>query len=458
MEKISIECFKAYDVRGRVPDELNEEIAYRVGRAFVQLLNAKRVALGHDIRLSSPCLAQALARGITEQGADVVFIGQCGTEEIYFSAFNQDLDGAVMVTASHNPKDYNGMKFVAGGARPISGESGLNEIRRIAESGVFEPPKRQGTLISRECNQEYIAHLLGYIAIDNLSPLKVLVNAGNGGAGAIIDILEAHLPFEFIKLHHEIDGTFPNGVPNPLLVSNRQSTSEAIRAHGADLGIAWDGDFDRCFFFDENGSFIQGYYIVSLLAEIQLKRYPGGKVIYDPRLTWGSIECIEQAGGAAVQCKTGHAFIKDRMRKEDAVYGGEMSAHHYFRDFAYCDSGMIPWLLVAEFLSNQKQLFSKLVAAKQKRYPCSDEINHTVSDPVALLKHIEQTYTEPSISLDQTDGLGFEFSCWRFNVRLSNTEPVIRLNIETRGDQSLLKIKIAELQSLIERFEAPPSI
>ena len=452
MKKRSIRCFKAYDVRGQVPDDLDEDIAYRIGRAFVQHRSAEKVALGHDIRLSSPDLAGALSQGITDQGADVLFLGQCGTEEIYFAAFDQKVDGGLMVTASHNPENYNGIKFVAAEAKPISGETGLNEIRHMAEAANFCPAVKKGREIPLASKESYLNHLLTYIDKAKLKPLKIVVNAGNGGAGIIIDLIEEYLPFDFIKVNHQPDGTFPNGVPNPLLVENRSSTSDAIRHHGADLGVAWDGDFDRCFFFDENGDFISGYYIVGLLAELQLRRSPNNKVIYDPRLTWSSIETIERFGGTAIQSKTGHAFIKERMREENAMYGGEMSAHHYFRDFAYCDSGMIPWLLIAEFLSEQNQPFSAHIKPRRLRYPCSDEINYVVNDPTGVIESLASSYAGSADRVDRTDGLSFEFSNWRFNVRLSNTEPILRMNIETREDRSLLREKTDELTSHISHF------
>jgi phosphomannomutase len=348
--KIEINCFKPYDIRGRIPDQLNEEIAYRVGRAYATWLKPRNVVVGYDIRLTSQALCKALTQGLLDSGVDVIDIGQCGTEEIYFATSHLRTSGGIVVTASHNPKDYNGMKLVREDSKPISGDTGLNEIKDLAEQGKFPPPSRSGTLTQADTKAAYVEHLLSYIDLTALKPMRVVVNAGNGGAGAIVDLLEPHLPFDFIKVHHEPDGHFPNGVPNPLLIENRKPSIDAIRTNKADIGIAWDGDFDRCFFFDENANFVEGYYIVGLLAESFLKKEAGAKVIHDPRLTWNTIEIAKKNGGQAIQCKTGHAFIKERMRLEDAVYGGEMSAHHYFRDFAYCDSGMIPWLLVAEMI------------------------------------------------------------------------------------------------------------
>lgn len=446
--QMDIRCFKAYDLRGRVPDEINEDIAYRVGRAFTQFLGAKKVGLGHDIRLTSPAISAAVARGIMDAGADVYDIGLCGTEEIYFSTFHYQLDGGIAVTASHNPKDYNGMKLVREGSKPISGDSGLQDIRRLAESGQFVKHK-SGSIHHLDHAGSYIKHLLGYVDRNRLRPLKIVAHAGNGGAGRVIDLLEPHLPFSFIKVQHEADGHFPNGVPNPLLEENRAPSIEAIRQHKADMGIAWDGDFDRCFFFDENGSFIEGYYVVGLLAEAFLKKVPGGKIVHDPRLIWNTQDITRLLDGFAIESKTGHAFIKERMRKEDAVYGGEMSAHHYFRDFAYCDSGMIPWLLVSELVSQTGKPLSQLVAERMKAYPCSGEINHTVVDPKKLLAKAENRYCGKAVSINYTDGLSMSFENWRFNLRMSNTEPVVRLNVESRGDVGLMEAMRDELLAMI---------
>lgn len=448
MDKIS--CFKAYDVRGRVPDQLNEDIAYRIGRAYAEVVQPGTVVVGHDIRLSSEAIKGALVRGLLEQGVDVQDIGLCGTEEIYFATFHTGVGGGIVVTASHNPKDYNGMKFVREGSRPISGDSGLFDIQAMAEANRFTSAAQPGTLHTLDTEAAYIAHLLSYVDVQTLAPLKIVVDAGNGGAGRVIDLLEPLLPFEFIKVHHEPDGHFPNGVPNPLLVENRQASIEAVRSHGADLGIAWDGDFDRCFFFDENGEFIEGYYLVGLLAEAFLDQQPGSSVVHDPRLTWNTIDIVNGAGGTAVESKTGHAFIKERMRLEDAIYGGEMSAHHYFRDFAYCDSGMIPWLLVAALMGSRSQPLSAMVAERMAAFPCSGEINRNIEDPKAVLERTEEHYGASAQRVDHTDGLSMSFETWRFNLRMSNTEPVVRLNVESRGDASLMEAKTAELLALID--------
>ncbi|MGY3895359.1 phosphomannomutase CpsG [Aeromonas enterica] len=448
-------CFKAYDIRGKLGDELNTEIAYRIGRATAQHLSAKSIAVGGDVRLTSAELKQALAKGIMDAGCDVIDLGMTGTEETYFAAFTLDIDGAIEVTASHNPMDYNGMKLVGRGAQPISGDSGLNEIRALAESGVFAAPAKQGSLSQLSILDDYVAHLLTYITLNNIRQLKLVVNAGNGAAGHVIDALEArfnqlHVPIEFIKIHHEEDGHFPNGIPNPLLPENRSATRDAVKEHGADMGIAWDGDFDRCFLFDERGEFIEGYYIVGLLAQAFLATHPGEKIIHDPRLTWNTIDVVKQAGGIAVQSKTGHAFIKERMRLENAIYGGEMSAHHYFRDFGYCDSGMIPWLLVAQLLSVKQASLSSLVGERMAAYPCSGEINYRVNDAGKIMAKIEAQFAPQALLVDRTDGLSIEMRDWRVNVRTSNTEPLLRLNIESRADQPLVWQEVASVEALIK--------
>jgi phosphomannomutase len=448
---MDLSCFKAYDLRGRVPDQLNPDLAERIGRAYVEVTGAKKVIVGYDIRLSSPEIAEALSSGLMAAGADVFDIGLCGTEMVYFATAHYEMDGGIMVTASHNPKDHNGMKMVGPGSRPISSDNGLNEIRdRVPEP--FGNAPEQGRYEPLEVMTAYIDHLLGYVDATSLKPLSLVVNAGNGGAGLVIDELEQHLPFEFIKLHHEPDGHFPNGVPNPILQENRAVTADAVVEHGSAMGIAWDGDYDRCFFFDENGRFIEGYYIVGLLADQFLRKTGGGKVIHDPRLTWNTLELVKAAGGEAVESKTGHAFIKQRMREEDAVYGGEMSAHHYFRDFAYCDSGMIPWLLLAERLCQSGQSLSSLIDARIEAFPASGEINRTIADPPKVIAAIEAAYGPGALSINHVDGLSVEFADWRFNLRMSNTEPVVRLNVESRADRTLMEEKTAELLAEMDRL------
>ena len=446
-----LNCFKAYDIRGRVPDELNEEVAYRIGRAFAQILDCDEVVVGQDVRIDSPLLAAAVTRGLNDAGTSVIDIGLCGTEEVYFQTAHRGVGGGIMVTASHNPMDYNGMKLVREGARPISGDTGLRDIEALVESGAFSQPGPIGSTRVDADKSAYIEHLLGYVDRAALRPLKIVVNAGNGGAGLVIDELAPFLPFEFIRIHHEPDGNFPHGIPNPLLPENRAATAEAVRAHGADFGIAWDGDFDRCFFFDADGQFIEGYYLVGLLAAQLLIKSPGSKIVHDPRLTWNTMDLVKAAGGVPVMSKTGHAFIKERMRAEDALYGGEMSAHHYFRDFAYCDSGMIPWLLIAERVSSTGIPLAQMVEQRIAAYPCSGEINFKVGDAAAVVQQLYDRYaSEPSATTDYTDGLSIEYPQWRFNVRSSNTEPLLRLNVESRGSAALTAEMTEELRRLIE--------
>ena len=456
-----LSCFKAYDIRGRIPDELNVDIAYRIGRAYAENIKPNRVIIGRDIRLSSNEMADAVIKGLQDAGVNVYDIGLCGTEEVYYATFaykdaGESMDGGIMVTASHNPKDYNGMKLVREQSKPVSGDTGLNDIKGLAEANNFAPPvANRGTVTAVSIAADYTQHLLGYIEPLALKPLKVVVNAGNGAAGHAIDWLEAALqkamtqPLEFIKLHHEPDGHFPNGIPNPLLIENRDSTIAAIKEQGADLGIAWDGDFDRCFVFDETGRFIEGYYIVGLLAEAFLKQNPGEKIVHDPRLTWNTIDIVKSMSGIAVQSKTGHAFIKERMRLEDAVYGGEMSAHHYFRDFSYCDSGMIPWLLVIELMSKSGKKLSQLVDERMRLFPASGEINRTIAKPEAAIEVVRKHYEKEAQVVDYTDGLSMEFGNWRFNLRCSNTEPLVRLNVESHGDEALMQAKTDELLALL---------
>jgi phosphomannomutase len=451
--KLSNKGFGAYDIRGVYPEDVNEELAYRIGRAFPSLFEAKKVAVGHDIRLSGPSLRDALEKGLTEAGCDVIDIGQCGTEMIYFTTAHYKLDGGIMITASHNPKEYNGMKFVRAESRPISSDTGLKDLERIVMAGDYpEPAAEKGTIEQRDVLDTYVDHILTYIDVSKLKPFKVVANTGNGAAGPIINALEKKLPFDLVKVYNEPDGNFPNGVPNPILPENREATAKVVRESKADVGVAWDGDFDRCFLFDENGSFIEGYYMVGFLAKAFLQKNPGSKIIYDPRLIWNTIEICEQNGGEAVMCRSGHAFIKDKMRKVNAIYGGEMSAHHYFRDFSYCDSGMIPWLLVLELLSQADgKKLSDLVKESMEKYPISGEINSKVSDPQAILDRIEKDYSAKGGEVTKVDGVSVEFPEWRFNLRKSNTEPVIRLNVETRGDKALCKEKTDELLAEIRR-------
>lgn len=450
---MSLSCFKAYDIRGRVPDELDVALAYRIGRAYAAFLNPARVAVGHDIRISSPSMADAVIRGLRDSGVDVFTLGECGTEEVYFAVFDQGLDGGIMVTASHNPKDYNGMKFVREDSRPVSGDTGLFAIRDLAAAGQFGPAPRVGHVGELNMRPRYIDHLMSYVDRNTLKPLSIVVNAGNGGAGAVIDLLEQELPFTFHKLLHAPDGNFPAGVPNPLLPENRELTRLAVIEQGADMGLAWDGDFDRCFFFDGTGRFIEGYYVVGLLGESFARKFPGAGIIHDPRLTWNTIAAVTAAGGRPIMSKTGHAFIKERMRLEDAVYGGEMSAHHYFRDFAYCDSGMIPWLLVAELISLTGRSLAELVDEAMAAYPASGEINRRVRDARAAIAAVEERFASRALARDTTDGLSLEFGGWRFNLRSSNTEPVLRLNVESRGDRALMEEKTKEILGIVDGMD-----
>lgn len=450
MTHTSLSCFKAYDIRGKVPDQLNSYLAHKIGICFGSFYNLKKVVVGQDIRLTSKELLNSLVEGLRATGTDVLDLGICGTEEIYHAAFSlekEGVDGGVIVTASHNPSDYNGMKFVTHGARPVTGENGLDHIGKMISSGNIPPEAPQkGQYSNLNNKQPYVDHLLSYVDVKQLQPLKIVVNSGNGCAGPILDILEKYLPFTFIKLNHQPDGSFPNGVPNPLLPENRKETSDLVRKHNADMGVGWDGDFDRCFLWDENGTFIEGYYIVGLLALEMLAMEPGGKILYDPRLTWNT-ETLVSEKGIPIMTKTGHAFIKERMRKEKAIYGGEMSAHHYFRDFGYCDSGMIPWLLVSSLLSRQKVPLSHLVKQRMEAFPVSGEINSTVKNPDAVIERVQKEYADGA--QESIDGLSVSYPDFRFNIRKSNTEPLLRLNVESRGNKALVENVTSDLLSLI---------
>jgi phosphomannomutase/phosphoglucomutase len=448
---IKAQCFKAYDIRGQVPSDLNEDVAYRIGRAMVVEVQGKSIVLGRDMRLESPMLAAAMTRGLQDAGADVIDIGLCGTEEVYFATSAFNADGGVMITASHNPKGYNGMKLVKSQSRPISGDTGLDAIRERVERGDLGTlADKLGEVRVEVDKSRYIDHLLSYINVADLKPLKILADPGNGAAGPVLQELTSKLPFEWVIINADPDGHFPNGVPNPLLPENRDLTRQALLTNGCDVGLAWDGDFDRCFFFDELGRFIEGYYLVGLLAEMLLKQHPGSKIIHDPRLTWNTIDQVEQAGGIPVLCKTGHAFIKERMRLEDAIYGGEMSAHHYFRDFAYCDSGMIPWLLVVALMSTAGKTLAQLVDERIEAYPCTGEVNYRVDDVPATLQKVLAHYLPENPELDRTDGISVSFTDWRFNLRGSNTEPLLRLNVEAKGNQELMWARLKEIESIIK--------
>ncbi len=444
----NIPGFKAYDIRGKVPSELNEELAYKVGRAFAIQQNAKKVLIGRDVRESSPAISKALANGLTDAGCDVIDLELCGTEMIYFGTPHLDADGGVMITASHNPPEYNGLKFVKKGSKPMGYDSGLNEIEKmILEDNLGNVAKEKGTVTPKNIMKDFIESLKKFYSPNNIKNYKVVVNGGNGCVGPALDALEKDLPIQMIKVHHEPDSSFPNGVPNPLLPENRQSTIDAMKENGADLGVAWDGDYDRCFFFDEKANFIEGYYIVGLLAKSLLKKFPGEKIVHDPRLVWNTFKEVEDAGGEAIESVSGHAFIKQKMREVNAIYGGEMSAHHYFRENYYSDSGLIPFLLILELLSLENKKLSELVEKMISNFPCSGEINSRIDDPKAKLIELKGKYSDGKIS--EVDGVSVEYENWRFNVRMSNTEPLLRLNVEAKGNIQLMEEKTKELLDLI---------
>ena len=451
--KIKISSFKAYDIRGQLPHEINPEIAYRVGNATAEYLSAKKMILGRDIRASSKELSESMASGLMDAGVDVIDIGECGTENVYYATGELKSCGGVMVTASHNPSDYNGFKIVSENAKPISSETGLLDIRKIAESDKRLISELRGNLEQRDLNQSYVKKVLSFIDPDSLSKLKVVMNPGNGGAGVYAEYISKNIPIEIIKLNFDPHSSFPNGIPNPMIEENRASTSQAVIDNKADLGIAWDGDFDRCFFFDEKGNFIEGYYLVGLLAKSFLIKNRNERVIYDPRLTWNTIDVVERYGGDAIQCQSGHSFIKKSMRDNDAVYGGEMSAHHYFRDFYYCDSGMIPWLLILEMISEEKMPLSQMIQKYRERYPVSGEINLKVNNTKTIIDSIKEYYLDDALGVDETDGVGMEFEKWRFNLRASNTEPLIRLNVESYNNESLMNEKTRELVDRINSLD-----
>ena len=445
----SFSCIKAYDVRGRVPEELDEDLAGSLGRAYVEQFSPRKVVIGRDARLSSASLATALSDGLRAAGAEVYDIGLCATEEVYFATFHLGLDGGVMVTASHNPPDYNGIKFVREGARPVGAETGLRDMARRVEAGGVPGRRVRGAYRRLSVRDAYVEHMHSYIDKRALTPLGLVANAGNGCAGSPFDALVHDLPIRVTRLFHEPDGRFPHGVPNPLLPECRAETAAAVREAQADMGVAWDGDGDRCFLFDEQGRMVEGYYLVGLLAEAFLHKHPGGKIVHDPRLVWNTLDIVTRAGGVPVMSRCGHAYIKDAMRAADAVYGGEMSGHHYFRRFAYCDSGMIPWLLVAEMLSRARTPFSTLMEEQQRLFPVSGEINREVRDAAGAMRRVEKRYAAAGGVISRLDGLSMEFTDWRFNLRSSNTEPLLRLNVEARGDDALMREHTQEILQLI---------
>lgn len=445
--------FKAYDVRGLIPDQMNVPFAYRFGQAVAHMLKAKSIVVGHDMRLDSAPFAEAISQGLMDSGVDVLPVGQCGTEEVYFHTDNSGADGGLMVTASHNPPDYNGIKMVLKGAKAATKENALGPLEELVMGDTqFTPVAYDQRGQKREVldRSKYIGRLLNQVKGVKLKPLKIVCHAGNGCAGAIIDALEPHLPFTFIKVDHEADGHLPNGIPNPLLPEKRAKAANAVKEHGADLGIAWDGDFDRCFFYDHTGEFVEGYYLVGLIAQTLLHKNPGAKIVYDPRMTWNTIDVVEAAGGVPIISKTGHAFFKQIMRDENALYGGEMSAHHYFDDFSYCDTGMVPWLAIVSEISTSGKSLKQMVEERIAKFPCSGEINFKVADAPAILAKIEATYGPDALKVEHIDGVSVEFDDWRFNIRSSNTEPLLRINVESRGDKGLVEAKVKELTDLIQ--------
>ncbi|CUR53443.1 Phosphomannomutase [Serratia symbiotica] len=454
----NLTCFKAYDIRGQLGKEFNENIAYHIGRAYAEYFKPLRVIIGRDVRLSSEILKLAVVNGLQDSGVDVYDIGITGTEEVYFATVYLKMDGGIEVTASHNPINYNGMKLIQSDAKPVSINNGLLEIKKLVQNNIFTTVSFKNHIKCKNISilKEYVNHLLSYIDLTILKSMKLVINSGNGPAGHVIDEIEDrfnnnNIPITFIKIHHYPDGNFPNGIPNPLLSKCRYDTAKAILTHKADMGIAFDGDFDRCFIFDEKGNFIEGYYIIGLLAEIFLIHNIGSKIIHDSRLFWNTIDIVNRSGGIPIMSKTGHSFIKECMRKEDAIYGGEMSAHHYFRNFNYCDSGMIPWLLIIELLSIKEKNMSQLVFDSIKAYPTSGEINFKLFNISEKIKNIRNFYEDHALFIDITDGISIEFSEWRFNLRVSNTESLVRLNVESKGNVDLMNIKTKEILKYLNK-------
>ena len=452
-------CFKSYDIRGRLGAELNEAVAARIGRGFAQELGVERpglvrVVLGRDCRDSSASLAAAVSAGLQEAGAEVLDLGLCGTEEVYFATAHFGAAGGIAVTASHNPMDYNGMKLVGAGAAPL--QPGLwARIRARAEAGDFAAAA-PGSWTAVDARQTYVERVLSFVDLAALRPLTLLVNAGNGAAGPTFDAIAAELarrgaPLRFHRMDHAPDGSFPNGIPNPLLVENQPRTAAAVRACGADFAVAWDGDFDHCFFFDQDGGFVAGEYVVGLLAEVFLAKEPGAVVIHDPRIIWNTQDVVARAGGRARMAPTGHAYLKAAMRETGAVYGGERSAHHYFRDFMACDSGMIPWLLVAELISRRGLGLKEILAERRAAFPSSGEVNFRVGDAQATMRRVAAIYAPLALARDDLDGLSLGFGNWRLNLRASNTEPLLRLNVEARGRADLVAEKLAEVSAVIRQ-------
>ncbi len=436
----NLTCFKAYDIRGEINVNIDDDVAYRVGRAVAQHFGAKTVVIGFDARETSPAFAQAAAQGVKDAGADVLDIGLAGTEEMYWAVSEFGACAGIEVTASHNPINYNGMKIVKSGSRPLDDASDFQVIKSLAEAADWTTADHIGQSLdyAKEARKAYVDQVLSFLDLAALTPLKIVVNSGNGAAGPTFDAIADRLkeqgaPLEFTLVHHTPDHTFPNGIPNPLLPKNHAATGDVVKEVGADFGIAFDGDFDRCFFFDEHGAFVPGEYVVGLLASIFLEKEAGAKIVHDPRVIWNTQDIVAEKGGTAIQSKTGHAFIKQIMRDTQAVYGGEMSAHHYFRDFAYCDSGMIPWVLVAELVSRSGRSLGDWVKDRFTAFQSSGETNFTVQDANEAIENVSSFYKDQAISIDETDGLSFNFDNWRFNLRKSNTEPLVRLNVESKA-------------------------
>lgn len=438
--------FKAYDVRGTYPDQINEDTARAIGRAYARWLSPKTVMVGRDVRISSPSLQQALIEGLTGEGVDVINIGVISTDMLYYAVGSSGVDGGITVTASHNPREYNGMKFVRKDAIAVSGDTGLAEIAELTTVDHVPTDRPTGKVSEREMMDGYLTHIRSFVDLSSLKPLTAVINANFGLAAQVITKALAGTPVKLVPLNETPDGTFPKGRPDPLIPESRQETIEKVIAAGADLGIAWDADADRCFFYDENGDFVDGYYMTAILAELALAKHPHGKIIHDPRLIWAVEDTVKRLGGIPLVNKAGHAFIKDRMRKEDALFAGEMSAHYYFHDNFYCDNGMLPALMIMEYLSKSGKKLSEIAAPYRETYFISGEINNEVDDGDAIIAKIKHDYGDGTI--DEIDGLSVLYKDWRFNVRMSNTEPTMRLNVEARN-QKLMEAKRDELLAII---------
>ncbi len=421
--------FKAYDVRGIYPDELDEAGANAVGRGYVEEFEPRQIAVGRDMRVSSPSMADALMRGAAEAGADVVDVGLVGTEMLYYAVGELALDGGVMVTASHNPKEYTGMKIVRRGALPVGGDSGLLDIRTRAMSGARHETRPAGTVRQEDIWPRWVDAVLSFIDVETVEPLRVVIDAANGMAGALLPPTLERLPVEAIRCYFEPDGTFPNHEPNPLLPENREFIVRKVKEERADLGVAFDGDADRCFFVDDTGEFVPGDFVTALLSASVLEKEPGAKILYDVRASWAVPQTIEQDGGVPLVNRVGHAFFKHRMREEGAVFGGEVSGHYYFREFSQADSGVIPFLLMLELMSKREEKLSDLLRPFRERYFITGELNTPVADVPLKLQELKERFG-PEGTVSHLDGLSVDADEWHMNVRPSNTEPLLRLNLE----------------------------